>query len=111
MLFDSGKSLGDRPHPEWWIVCPAVVIDGAKVVIATAQKCHKRNARHGLPEVINKTLPLLPRGAMPDHDDSRRSIREIKIPCSVRTHDRNHRVAERFENLLANRHQTESIFD
>lgn len=65
---------------------------------------HKANARHGLPEIVNKTLPLLPRGAMPDHDDSNRSIREIKIPCSVRTHDRNHRVPERFENLLANRH-------
>ena len=30
--------------------------------------------------------PLLPRGPMPDHDDSKRSIREIKIPCSARTH-------------------------
>jgi RNA polymerase sigma-70 factor, ECF subfamily len=30
--------------------------------------------------------------AMPDHDDSRRSIREIKIPCSARTYDRNHWV-------------------
>jgi hypothetical protein len=102
LLFDSGKSLGDRP--QWWIVCPAVVIDGAKVVIAAAQKCHKGNARHGLPEVINKTLSLLPRGAMPDHDDSKRWIREIKIPCSARTNDRNYRVPERFENLLANRH-------
>jgi hypothetical protein len=91
---DSGKSLRDCPHPERWIVGSAVVIDGVKVVIATAQKCHKRNARHGLPEVIDKALAFLPRGAMPDHDDSRRSIREIKIPCSARTHDRNHRVPE-----------------
>ena len=91
---DSGKSLPDCPDPERWIVCPAVVIDCAKVVIAIAQKRHKRNARHGLPEVIDKSLAFLPRGAMPDHDDSRRSIREIKIPCSARTHDRNHRVPE-----------------
>jgi len=49
--------------------------------------------------------------AMPDHDDSRQSIREIKIPCSGRTNRRNHGVAKRFENLLANRQQTVSIFD
>jgi len=103
LLFNSGKSLRDCPHPERRIVCPAVVIDVAKVVIATAQKCDKRNARRSLPEVIDKALAFLPRGAMADHGDSRRSIREIKIPCSARTHDRNHWVPERFENLLANR--------
>ena len=90
-------------YPQSWIVCSAVVIDAAKVVIAAAQKRHKRNARSGLPEVVDKALAFLPRGAMPDHDNSRRLIREIKISCSTRTHDRNHWVPKGFEDLLADR--------
>jgi len=54
---------------------------------------------------------VLPKGAVPDQNDTYRFMREIEISRSTRTESRNHWMSKRLEDLVTDRKQTLTKFD
>ncbi len=69
-LRDACQRLIDHSYPQRWIVCRAVVICSADILISSAKGCHNRNSRQSLSEMTDKVASFFPRGAMPDQDDT-----------------------------------------
>lgn len=69
-LRDAFQRMIHHSYPQRWIVCRAIVIGCAKILILPAKGCHNGNSRQGLSEISDKVASFFPRGPVPDQDNS-----------------------------------------
>ena len=70
LLLDSSKYLSDCAHPQRRIICGAVVIRSADILISPTKGRHNGNSWQGLSEMSGKVTSFFPRGAVPDQNDT-----------------------------------------